>query len=207
MGHREALLEGAIQCLQRKGYSRTTARDLVAASGTNLRSIGYHFGSKERLLDEALVEAFLRWLTPLLSAISALEPHDPTQRLERAWADLLGSVEANRPLLVSWFEALAQAERSEKLRTRMAASYEHFRRVVSAAVRSALERHGVVSVDRTTLETAASMLIALFDGLAVQSLVDPRSAPDTEALLSALRGLLDHVARLTTRESDERTAV
>jgi AcrR family transcriptional regulator len=202
MGHREALLEGAIKCLQTKGYSRTTARDLVAASGTNLRSIGYHFGSKEQLLDEALMEAFLRWLTPLLAAISALEPHDPAQRLEQAWAELLGSVEANRPLLVSWFEALAQAERSEKLRTRMAKSYEHFRLVVSAAIRSALERQGGASADRMKLEVAASMLIALFDGLAVQLLVDPKSAPDTQALLSALRGLLDRVVSSTTKSPD-----
>lgn len=42
------------------------------------------------------------------------------------------------------------------------------------------------------------MLIALFDGLAVQLLVDPKSAPDTQALLSALRGLLERVVSSTT---------
>ena len=36
MGHREDLLTAARQCLEDKGYARTTARDLVAASGTNL---------------------------------------------------------------------------------------------------------------------------------------------------------------------------
>ena len=41
MGHREDLLEGAKRCLYEKGYARTTARDIVAASGTNLASIGY----------------------------------------------------------------------------------------------------------------------------------------------------------------------
>ena len=58
MGHREALLEGARTCLEEKGYARTTARDIVAASGTNLASIGYHFGSKESLLNEAIGQAF-----------------------------------------------------------------------------------------------------------------------------------------------------
>ena len=50
MGHREELLDGAAQCLYDKGFGRTTARDVVAASGTNLASIGYHFGSKDALL-------------------------------------------------------------------------------------------------------------------------------------------------------------
>ncbi|NHW87893.1 helix-turn-helix transcriptional regulator, partial [Escherichia coli] len=46
MGHRERLLAGARNCLYERGYTRTTARDIVAASDTNLASIGYHFGSK-----------------------------------------------------------------------------------------------------------------------------------------------------------------
>ena len=61
MGHREDLLAGARRCLEERGYARTTARDLVAASGTNLASIGYHFGSKEALLNEAIAASFEEW--------------------------------------------------------------------------------------------------------------------------------------------------
>ena len=53
--NREQLLEGALQCLRTKGYSRTTARDIAGASGANLASIGYHFGSKEALLNAAMI--------------------------------------------------------------------------------------------------------------------------------------------------------
>ena len=53
MGNREALLEGAIRCLETRGYAQTTARDLVRESKTNLGAIGYHFASKEALLYEA----------------------------------------------------------------------------------------------------------------------------------------------------------
>ena len=42
MSHKEDLLAGAVACLREKGYAHTTARDIVAASGTNLASIGYH---------------------------------------------------------------------------------------------------------------------------------------------------------------------
>jgi AcrR family transcriptional regulator len=61
MGHREDLLEGAKRCLLEKGYARTTARDIVAASGTNLASIGYHYGSKEALLNLAFVKVTEEW--------------------------------------------------------------------------------------------------------------------------------------------------
>lgn len=61
MGHREDLLEGAKRCLLEKGYARTTARDIVAASGANLASIGYHYGSKEALLNEAFIAVTEQW--------------------------------------------------------------------------------------------------------------------------------------------------
>ena len=57
MGHREDLLAGAVRCLREKGYGRTTARDIVAASGTNLASIGYHYGSTQALLNAAVFQA------------------------------------------------------------------------------------------------------------------------------------------------------
>ena len=60
MGHKEDLLAGAKQCLREKGYANTTARDIVAASGTNLASIGYHFGSKDALMTQAIIEMISR---------------------------------------------------------------------------------------------------------------------------------------------------
>jgi AcrR family transcriptional regulator len=84
VGHRERLLEAAIACLEEKGYARTTSRDLVAASGTNLASIGYHFGSKEGLLNVAMVEAFQRWLKPLVALAAEPGPATPLERLGAA---------------------------------------------------------------------------------------------------------------------------
>ena len=54
MGNREALIEGAKTCLMEKGYNRTTARDIATAAGVSLAAIGYHFGSKDDLMNEAM---------------------------------------------------------------------------------------------------------------------------------------------------------
>src|SRR6185437_14594009 len=63
MGHREDLLEGAKRCLLEKGYAGTTARDIVAASGANLASIGYHYGSKDALMRQAIIASSEEWGT------------------------------------------------------------------------------------------------------------------------------------------------
>ncbi|MGH9097698.1 MAG: TetR/AcrR family transcriptional regulator, partial [Acidimicrobiales bacterium] len=126
MGHREQLLAAARQCLIERGYAGTTARDLVAASDTNLGSIGYHFGSKEALLVEALNEAFTEYTEKVRAAAygSSTDSADPRQVVETAWLTMISIMSEYRPLLVALVEALAQAERNESLRNRLAKGYE-----------------------------------------------------------------------------------
>lgn len=57
MGNREALLTAARACLLERGYAKTSARDIASAAGVSLAAIGYHFGSKENLLAQAVTEA------------------------------------------------------------------------------------------------------------------------------------------------------
>src|ERR1700677_4155825 len=67
--HRARLLAAALTLLRERSYGNITARDLVAASGTNLGSIGYHFGSKEALLNEAIGIALEDWAQAIGDAI------------------------------------------------------------------------------------------------------------------------------------------
>ena len=61
MGNREDLIAGAKRCLIEKGYAHTTARDIAAASGVSLAAIGYHFGSKDALMNQAVYESVGEW--------------------------------------------------------------------------------------------------------------------------------------------------
>lgn len=186
-GHRERLLEAAIVCLQEKGYARTTSRDLVAVSGTNLASIGYHFDSKERLLNIAVAEAFQRWLKPLVALAAEPGSATPLERLERSVAGVMDSLEENRALVAACLEAWAQLSRSEDLRAEMAASYDDFHQVIAATTRDAFAEIGAPDIDADAL---AALIIALFDGLLVQWQLDPERAPSAERLTSAAQGAL-----------------
>lgn len=189
-GHREALLEGAIQCIQEKGYARTTARDLVAASGTNLGSIGYHFGSKEKLLNEAIAEAFNRWLVHL--AIAAVTDVDasPLERLRRSLSAWSETLEQNRPFLVAFVEALAQSAHSEELRAQLAAMYQQNRKAVTALVEECCTPTDV-DVDTSAV---ASILIGIVDGLMLQWLLEPEAAMSGGELLRSVENAMHLVS-------------
>jgi AcrR family transcriptional regulator len=188
VGHREQLLAAARQLLEDKGYAHITARDLVAASDTNLASIGYHFGSKAGLLNAALGTVFEEWTTQLTTAAMADPDVPPIERAHLAWAALLDSLNGRRALLVSFMDAFAQADRDPALREQLAEMYRRTRTRVAELVAAALD----APVDDPRCTAVASWVMAVCDGLSMQWLLDPASTPPAEHLL---RGLADLRAR------------
>ena len=195
MGHREDLLAGARRCLEERGYARTTARDLVAASGTNLASIGYHFGSKEALLNEAIAASFEEWAQRVHELAFGGDPknggdpgsggdlqsNDPAVVMGATYSAMLASFAEYRGLAVAFVEALAQAERQPALRRQLARAYAEGRTQVAAMVTGLL---GDLPPERA--QALASFQIAICDGLLVQWLLDPDATPSGPALAAAL---------------------
>ncbi|WAL63335.1 TetR/AcrR family transcriptional regulator [Amycolatopsis cynarae] len=187
MGHREQLLAAARRLLEDKGYAHITARDLVAASGTNLHSIGYHFGSKAGLLNAAIGEVFEEWTEKLAQIAMADPAATPVERGRRAWAAMLDSLPSTRELLLSYVEALAQAERTVSLREQFAEQYRRCRRRVAALVAESLGDG--TSPEDPRCQAVASFVIAICDGLSVQWLLDPGGAPTSAELSEGLAAM------------------
>jgi AcrR family transcriptional regulator len=183
--NRERLIEGAISCLRVKGYARTTARDIAAASGANLASIGYHFGSKEALLNEAMIRIFEERTARLDQVTSTSGDASPLEHLATTFSSVLAMFETHRPILVAFLEAIAQSERSEELRARMAAHYRQTRTAVAQRVVAAFA--GTTDELPDDPAVFASFLIATLDGLVVQWLLDSADTPTGQELVASLQ--------------------
>src|SRR5215212_4151622 len=138
VSHRDQLIEGAIECLRTKGYGRTTARDIAAASNANLASIGYHFGSKEALLNEAILRSCEQWAARLGEAAFAGEDAPPLAQMGASWVAMLASFEELRPVMVGFIEAVGQSAWSDELREQIATHYRAVRERVADMVRTSL---------------------------------------------------------------------
>lgn len=181
--NRDALLQAAMQCLQERGYANTSARDLVAASATNLGAIGYHFGSKEALLNEAITHNLREWIDALGTV---LRRHTSQGGSLRAVLDELNTtVDQHEPLVTAFFDALAQAGHSSELRQQMAIHYEQFRHDVTEAFQPLFDQ------DATTTGSSAlsTLLVAVADGLIIQRMLDPTRLPSSTQFVAALRTL------------------
>jgi AcrR family transcriptional regulator len=186
VGHREDLLAGARRCLAERGYARTTARDLVAVSGTNLASIGYHFGSKEALLNAAMGELFAEWAERVRTlAMQAAPDTDPVTTLIASWGAIRTSFEDYRGLAAAFIEALAQAQWQPGLRAQLAATYRRCREQVAGMVTEA-----VADLPEAEAAAIASFQIAVCDGLLIQWLLDAEATPSAERLVAAFTALI-----------------
>jgi AcrR family transcriptional regulator len=180
--NRAALLKGARQCLEQIGYARTTARDVANAAGVSLGAIGYHFGSKEVLLNEAIAEGFRDWIASFAPLVINTEETSIDARLRLAIPQFYALMEQNRPLLVAFFEALAQAEHTPMLRAQFAEQYRQSRAAAAEMLTTSLgPQLDDIGIDPVTL---GSLILALVDGLITQYLIDPADAPSASALLA-----------------------
>jgi len=169
--------------LRDKGYARITARDLVAASGTNLASIGYHFGSKEALLNEAMAEGFAEW-TEQMDRLALADPEaTPPERFMTSMRAVMESFDEIRPYFVACLEALAQVERSEDVRAQLLHVYDLSRRQVAETVTEAI---GGTTEPGSDADIIASLIIALTDGLFIQAVLDRDRVPAPDDFLAAV---------------------
>jgi AcrR family transcriptional regulator len=189
MGHREDLLDGAADCLYQKGFGRTTARDVVAVSGTNLASIGYHFGSKEALLTEAAVRATNRWAETLDGALARVDPAgSPQDRVEQTWRAIADLYDTDRKTWVTYVESLAEAARSPRLHEAMVGA-QHETREELASMFHALPDDPAEADHHTRV--LGGLYQALLTGLMVQWTVDPEGAPTGAEIAEGLRMLVN----------------
>jgi len=170
--HRTRLLAAARELLRERAYGDITARDLVAASDTNLGSIGYHFGSKEALLNEAIGLALEEWAETIIGLTSPAQEPAPLAWLGPLRA-VLDDYESIRPYYQAFIEALARSARSPALRRQLADHYNRQRDRVASWLTAASS--GAITPQQA--RHLSSVLIGAVDGLLIQSFIDPGDVP------------------------------
>ncbi|MEV8354785.1 TetR/AcrR family transcriptional regulator [Streptomyces niveus] len=205
MGHREDLLEGAKRCLLEKGYARTTARDIVAASGANLASIGYHYGSKEALLNEAFIAVTEQW------GDRVTEPHGADgaaadgqgeaatapgpardaatpatlDHFRDVWAKVVASHEESRPLWQLQMEIVSRVGTDDGLQKALAEKQLEGRDGLAEGM-FGVDPKG----DPEKARVVGQFTQALLAGVMVQWMIDPETAPSAQDLTDGLRAII-----------------
>ncbi|MFF5254214.1 TetR/AcrR family transcriptional regulator [Streptomyces leeuwenhoekii] len=189
MGHREDLLEGAKRCLLAKGFVRTTARDIVKESGTNLASIGYHYGSKDALLAQAYVE-----LVEELSVAFDGEMRGAPGSLERfaeVWSNIIATMREPGSLWRLSMEVVSMGDQLPEVR-------DHLARAQREGARGFVELFTGMPESEApdeVVDTLGAFYTTLMMGVMAQWTFDPKSAPEAGQLTEGLRQVIEAATR------------
>ena len=184
MGHREQLLDAARRLLVERGSAHITARDLVAESGTNLASIGYHFGSKDALINAAIEAAFDDWADQLAALVMSDPDATPIERGMATWLTALDTLPDRKPILQAFVDCVAQAQRVPALQAQLAEHYAKARTRVAELVALSLDED--IPAGDPRCRAIATFVISVLDGLTLQWLIDPDHCPSSDELREGL---------------------
>jgi AcrR family transcriptional regulator len=158
----------------------------------SLAAIGYHFGSKDALMNQAIYEFVGEWgeeVERALSAEGALDA-EPLKRFESIMGRTIESFSGPaRGMWAAQMELLSPMEHNEELRTFLAGVQR------DAAGGLAELFLGIdPAEDPEAARTAGSVMHALFIGFIVKWFMDPKQALSARELTEGLRIVTGHMA-------------
>ena len=174
--NRELLVEGTLRCLERLPPERVTARAIAEESGANLASIAYHFGSKDDLVTEAVILGLDRWLVEIDARLGELSDEPPAVRFQRAFTALEETRQRHSGLARNFLAALAKAQHDARVRELLAAGFARSRTDVATVLGLGDDQAG---------NDAGGLVLALFNGLLFQGLLDPDLAIERQRMEAA----------------------
>lgn len=178
--NRDALIDGALRCIEEKPSANITARDISATSGANLASIAYHFGSKDALLAHAMEEGFNRWQAELAAAMGDFAGATPSERMGKVVEHLQAEAKRHQGLINAFLAALPRASYDTELREVLARAYESSRKSIAAMLG--------LGEDQAATD-ASAILLATFDGLLIQAVMDETRPVEAMAIWRGMQRL------------------
>jgi AcrR family transcriptional regulator len=182
---RAKLLQGTLACLRWRGMAGTTSRDIAAAAGVNVAAITYHYGSKDELVSQALLQAVRAWLEPARQVLARAGA--PATIALEAIELLRRSFDEASELLPAYFEALLQAPRRASLRQ----GVEQLLGELRVLLRTGMQRQQAAGLLPAWVEpdSMAALFLALADGIALHAALGPVSV-DHAAIAGQVAHLL-----------------
>jgi AcrR family transcriptional regulator len=165
---RSEILQAALTCFARKGYDRTTMDEIAAELPFSKGLLYYYFKSKRELFLALLQD----WATTSVQTWETLlsSEDDPTARLHKsaefATQLLASSADLARVEMEFWGQLGREPDAAEAFRE----IFAEFRQLLANVIHEGIADG---QFRRVNAEALAAALVGMYDGLALQAIVQP----------------------------------
>lgn len=191
---RQLILDTAYRVFADSGYGQTSVDAIIAEAGISKGAFYHHFDSKENLFN-TLIDVRIRDCGEQMAGAvgSPGNLRDAVASLAEVGVQ---SLRDDPAWLRVYMEFWLQASRDLAARRIVAGSMRECRELIAGMLRAG-QAAGLVRHDLDT-DSAAAILNGVFDGVALQSEIDP----DAVVLDQLVRPLADFIQRFIERPSD-----
>lgn len=181
---RDQMLAAAAALIAERGFGDTRIADVAARVDASPALVVYYFGTKDKLLTEALrysEQSFYAAAEEMLASTS-----DIVKRLETlvAWTCLPDEQEEIPGTWGLWFDLWAQAFRHPEVKKDRVELDQRWRAMIARVVRDGIDSGDVETVDAEEFSIAFA---ALTDGLSIQTSLDDPVVDGQRAYQVAMR--------------------
>ncbi|MBA2348436.1 MAG: TetR/AcrR family transcriptional regulator [Solirubrobacterales bacterium] len=134
----EAIIEAAIRCLGRDGYSASSLRTIAEEAGVGKRAVLYYFDDRQDLLQQVVRRIGDRLLARLADVVAGRE--DPEEIVSAAFNPMWEAFTQDRALLAAYFGLIAESVTDPELRASTSYINDGVRRVVAELITDAKAR-------------------------------------------------------------------
>ena len=165
------ILDAARELLLAKGYEALTLEAVALEAGEDKGTIARHFGSRAGLI-QALFDDMGQGIYQQLEDKARAMPAGDERR--HALVRSFGSLASDRQLTLGMFELAPHVIRDPVLRDRLAALYAWYLKLMREESGMAAAAAGEPGYeDRRDIETLATIVMAVIDGVSLQVSLDP----------------------------------
>ncbi|MFM9913910.1 MAG: TetR/AcrR family transcriptional regulator [Methylophilaceae bacterium] len=164
---RRSLIQATIQAVANNGLSGTTLNVVAELAGVSRALVGFHFSSKEHLLDAALENALDTYDTSLKAYFAELED-DPYSQIKGNLIHDIRFAETHSELLSLWFAAWGEVRVTKKYRLSLLPIDHSYRNGIA-------ENLNKILGDKKEAMRRAIMLDSFVYGVWLECHIDPES--------------------------------
>lgn len=176
----DKICQSAVKTFSSRGYHKTTMDDIAAEAGLTKGAIYWHFKNKRGLFKFLIERRFKEFEALLSGALSS--PYSPPVKIISALKVCTDYYENNRDfcMLLKVFHTEGLVITDSEFDSLLRAIYSRFREMIAAAINEGITG-GFFSAEINPV-IAGTMLMAAFDGLSFQWLIDPAAFSLNESL-------------------------
>ena len=182
------ILEAAIAVFARLGFDQSRMEDIAGQAGLSKGALYLYYKSKDAIVAALLKYFFAQEFKRLQTFVETDQEGSVVEQVLTLTRQLVQAMQWMAKMMPIAFEFYALAGRDQEVRQFLKQYYQDYRRALASLIERGIKQGEFRAVDS---QTAATSLVALYEGLALLFFVDPEADQWAEQVETSVHFLLE----------------